>query len=913
MDERELVIKRGEEFKISVKDKIEKTDLFYDQYISAAKMLNDIVSYADKDTPEWEHSEFENNIIAFCGERGEGKSSAMMSFSKAVYEHDNHPDVLIFEGLDGIKSTYFAEPIVIDPSMLDDVHNVLDIILATLYKKFQDQYKEDNQSIDGYKREELLERFQRVYKYVSLINNQTKMLDDEYDYEGNIGKLSKLGQSTGLKKELQELIQTYIELMPDDKKKDRNSGWLLVAIDDLDLCNNYAYKIAEQIRKYLVIPNIVIIMALKVEQLQLCVRENNHKDYERMLCVPQERREICAEIANMSERYVAKLIPKIRRIYLPNVHMMQNVKLVYHEGEEKEKRGTDHEGEEKKKSDKESVSTIDKSLLNLIYQKTGMKFLPDKAGKNYFLPDNLRDTVNIVALLMDMKEPEGKNKEEENKVYYENVLRFFNYYERQWLFSNVSLDEYKDMQSLIHTNVQLHQKSVFLLEKRYDSTKEKSVVYPLKFFNAKNGSFYFAMEWFETYRANVFGEETKKYAYVFQVLYTIRMNELLRNGKYDELIRFMGGHIWGGYFKNVIPSVIEKDIELDRSRFALPTVRAYNTIAKALYPNRDILLPESDDMQQHYVKEDPMSKEKLVTWTLLGMLSNTWNQNGSTQFGYSFNKNKMIAMNHSLVQHVQISIENYIVSLCDLNSIYEKVNMEYLGISKKEFDAFAEEIHVSNEIMIEICRKIAVNTDVAMELLDYCNERKDIKDRGVKSDLGKNEAAVDTFFKSVQKFANDYLGMEGNMGSLKLMYDEGKTEISIINIYALLVEAATQEGDSSVLPRRDEKRREKMLKAFTDKLTIRVEEAPTLKTVSAYLNSMAAKNVKMQMSSLASNIQRYHSLHREEKIHESGIIELCDLYNKILDVYLENPQGNLSEELIREYEDIRAKYDIVCR
>lgn len=29
MDERELVIKRGEEFKISVKDKIERTDLFY--------------------------------------------------------------------------------------------------------------------------------------------------------------------------------------------------------------------------------------------------------------------------------------------------------------------------------------------------------------------------------------------------------------------------------------------------------------------------------------------------------------------------------------------------------------------------------------------------------------------------------------------------------------------------------------------------------------------------------------------------------------------------------------------------------------------------------------------------------------------------------------------------------------------
>lgn len=216
-----------------------------DQYISAAKMLNDIVSYSDKNKPEWEYAEFESNIIAFCGERGEGKSSAMISFTKEVYEHENYTDVSIFEGLDNVKNAYFAEPVVIDPSMLDDVHNVLDIILATLYKKFQDQYKGNNQLIDGYKREELLDRFQKVYQCVSLINNQTKMLDDEYDYEGNIGKLSKLGQSTGLEKELQKLIQTYIEIMPDDKKKGRISGWLLVTIDDLDLCNNYAYKIAE--------------------------------------------------------------------------------------------------------------------------------------------------------------------------------------------------------------------------------------------------------------------------------------------------------------------------------------------------------------------------------------------------------------------------------------------------------------------------------------------------------------------------------------------------------------------------------------------------------------------------------------------------------------------------------------------
>lgn len=905
-NKRELVIKRGEEFKISVKDKIEKTDLFYNQYILAAKMMNDIVSYSDKDKSdkaEWNHSEFENNIIAFCGERGEGKSSAMISFTKAVYEHDDYSDNSIFVGSDHIKNTYFAEPIVIDPSMLDEVHNVLDIILATLYKKFQDQYKRNNQSINGYKREELLDRFQKVYQCVSLINNQTKMLDDEYDYEGNIGKLSKLGQSTGLKKELQELIQTYIEIMPDAKKQDRKSGCLLVAIDDLDLCNSYAYKIAEQIRKYLVIPNVVIVMALKVEQLQLCVRENNHKDYERMLRVSQEIPEICEEITNMSERYVAKLIPKIRRIYLPNVHMMQNVKLIYSDRNDTEILNV------------ESVSSVDGILLDLIYQKTGMKFLPDKTGKNYFLPDNLRDTVNIIALLMDMKEPEGKNQEEKNLVYYENVLRFFNYYEKQWLFSNVSPEEYKKMQGLIHAKSQFHEKSAFFLRKHHESTEEKNFVNSAQFFPETNDSFFLVLGWLEVYRVNVFGEELRKYAYIFQVLYTIRMNELLRSKKYNELIDFMGGYIWAGYFQNVLPYV--QNTSIDRSRFTLPTIRIFNIIAKELYPDKDILLQESQDMQ-YYVKEipksDAMRKEKILTWTLLGMLTNTWFRNDAYQLIYTFNTSKVVFANHSLLQLLHVSIENYIVSLCNLERIYWKVNMEYLGISKEEFQAVVEEIQTSNDKVIEAYRRIAVNMDVTMELKEYCSKRKDIKEGSIKSELIRGQTAVDIFFKNVSDFAKDYLKIQSEgMGSLKLAYDKDKTEIEISRIYALLLETAVLGNEPNVLVGYDEQKREEMVKVFASKLKDQVEKETKLEAVAKRLNKKTAEYIEGNLNKLASNIQRYYSLHREEKLGEADIIELCGFYGKILDVYLVNPQDDLSEELIQEYRNVRDKYDKVCQ
>ena len=152
-DEKVLKIIKGEEFKISIQKEIDQTDIFYDQYVNAAGMLDTIVANRNlEESGLWYQSDSENNIIAFCGERGEGKSSAMISFVNAAYRGDAQREGSIFSGCDNVKKTYFAEPIVIDPSMLDSVHNVLDIVLATLYRKFQDKYEADNQCMERYQR-----------------------------------------------------------------------------------------------------------------------------------------------------------------------------------------------------------------------------------------------------------------------------------------------------------------------------------------------------------------------------------------------------------------------------------------------------------------------------------------------------------------------------------------------------------------------------------------------------------------------------------------------------------------------------------------------------------------------------------------------------------------------------------------
>lgn len=150
----ELVIVKGQEFKISVQDTIKKDDIFIEQYEQAADMLEAILSenqdsdvHKNNTIHSWQQTEYENNIIAFCGDRGDGKSSAMLTFINALWdknepEKDNEAE--LFKKRKKIKNVNIAEPIVIDPSQFDDVHNVLDIVLAKMYKNFNDRPKMKN-------------------------------------------------------------------------------------------------------------------------------------------------------------------------------------------------------------------------------------------------------------------------------------------------------------------------------------------------------------------------------------------------------------------------------------------------------------------------------------------------------------------------------------------------------------------------------------------------------------------------------------------------------------------------------------------------------------------------------------------------------------------------------------------------
>jgi len=407
----EIKISKGQEFKVYTYENniIPKDCLFWDEYKKATMMLNNIVSgFQNSHGQKKFESDYQNNIIAFCGDRGAGKTSIMINFCNAILNMKNNSG-LGFD--DVVVKSVFSDNILIDPSMFDSYHNIIDVIVANMFQKIISANPIDN--IAGEKKEEfhlLLDKFQKVYKCLSLINDTKKILDNEFDYEGSIGKLSRLGESLELKKEMGLLVELYLKFL--NGSSDENK-YLIIEVDDIDLCSENAYRMIEQIRKYLMIPNVIIMFAVRIEQLELCVQEKNLGDYPRLSNL--DRVVIQSEIVQMTEKYLLKLIPEARRIYISGVRLFKyEPKIIMGET-----------GKEEYKNTVEAVRSI-------IFKKTEILLLDEDL--QLLIPDGLRGILNLIVYINQLSDLD------EDKTAINNIEDIMNYIERVWLQDRKELD-----------------------------------------------------------------------------------------------------------------------------------------------------------------------------------------------------------------------------------------------------------------------------------------------------------------------------------------------------------------------------------------------------------------------------------------------------------------------------------------
>lgn len=403
-----LTFYRGEEDIVVNETKNYMASIFRDQYTHALLQIHQLVSNKKNDVP---------SIVAFCGDRGEGKTSCMETV-KTMLEAMNNQDeskeevkkaVDDFMKQCGItqtkedlrcknfEKTRFKVLNTIDPAFFDKDHNVVELVLGMMYREIKENKDEDKDEDKKEDKKEakktLLGKFHNAKLCLSQLSKDKVELYDPID------ELEWLSGGLALKDKFQDLCAEFLKFTCGEMQGDKQS-FLVIPIDDIDLNINGAYEMAEQIRKYLCAENCIILFSLNIDQFIEVVANYISKQV-----APREY----LGSTEMAQKYVTKLIPMEYRIMMPKPYNFcdQPFRYVVNEGEEKE------------------YASVKEAVVRLIYNKTRYLFYNNKGSVSPIVPNNLRSLRHLIGMLAAMsdftKNEETSNNKEDFKSYFYQV------------------------------------------------------------------------------------------------------------------------------------------------------------------------------------------------------------------------------------------------------------------------------------------------------------------------------------------------------------------------------------------------------------------------------------------------------------------------------------------------------------
>lgn len=408
-----------------VNEEFMNTALFGRQY---KQMLTLLDRYVKNKRAVDENEEAPNNIFSFIGERGSGKTSCMSSVSRLLEKGKLHN----FQSYENLSHTPFATIDIIDPSYFDEKHNIVSMFVAKLFKSFTSLEQEKRiYECDYDVRSELIDAFANTQR-----NMQCLLEDNAEDDYDEVERLADLSKAVDLKNDIQHLVQTYLRFV-----KKRN-GVLILSIDDIDLNIGEADTMAEQIRKYLVSPNIIILLAAKLNQLSTI--KNLHYAEKYKYLIDKEYMEYDS-IEEMTGQFLTKFAPHDQRVYMPSADFYLE------SGIEIEK-------------DSMFGDSVKQAIPELIFKKTRYLFYNSKQTASYITPRNLRKMCQLVAMLWSMSAYDDTNGEDNKQV-------FRNYLFGSWVQDNLQQRDRQYVQRLLDgwKNEQLNKIALDVLHEKYST------------------------------------------------------------------------------------------------------------------------------------------------------------------------------------------------------------------------------------------------------------------------------------------------------------------------------------------------------------------------------------------------------------------------------------------------------------
>lgn len=401
---------------------------FEQEYDEARKLIKEIIDSqgtkedGDKEKREKIKKYGCNNRILFTGQRGCGKTSVMHSL--ADFLSGQNPKLKEKDGKDAeIKIKFSCLPMV-DPSHFDNNNNILLTVITSMFSQAKIKMNKTEDGGDTSAREELLKQFEKVFKSLDSIKSELS----SYTLES----LNRKSDAEDLKDKMKTLVDKYLTFQGcGDESR------LILLIDDIDMSVSYAPEMLEQLRKYLELDNLIILMSANLGQLTNEMREKYSSAFQYTL--KDSNQALSIDVEDLATKYLLKLFPTSRRINVERrVDQLLMTDLII----------KDEKGKKRPKG-KNGKGNFQKVILSLIWEKTRLIFtLKDQDHTLHpIIPSNLRDLSQFLDILVSM---EPINKSKGNKLFenidaYNHCIKnnrdFKSYFMNTWIPNHLNVEE----------------------------------------------------------------------------------------------------------------------------------------------------------------------------------------------------------------------------------------------------------------------------------------------------------------------------------------------------------------------------------------------------------------------------------------------------------------------------------------
>lgn len=393
-----LTIKNPPQYGVvrEVQNEISKS-IFYSIYVDALKNISDIIKTNENNAENDEKirnfsPERINTTIAFVGKRGSGKSTAMCNFAGILDRVSPYYDLtwakgnnLNEEDVFKINSNKFRVLDVIDSAQLGFKETLIGRISAAMYSNYKEMAQKNEPQLTAEKKRSFVNNMSKVNQYAVMYHtgewfkSGESLLDDTYHV-------------SSLRKEMSELVKSYLKLV--SGKEVVKDEYLVVSIDDLDMGIENSYSIMEEIRKFLCISNIIVLVTLRMDQIHVALRAKFEKQLESKIDVVDGK----MLIEDLAYRYTEKLFPDNRQHQMPLISYDQLIQWEARFESVTHVTYGDHE------------PCVLYSILGLIWKKTLMIPVCNSDGDHLLVPRNLRSLCNMVSFLQNLPDVEEDGK-----------------------------------------------------------------------------------------------------------------------------------------------------------------------------------------------------------------------------------------------------------------------------------------------------------------------------------------------------------------------------------------------------------------------------------------------------------------------------------------------------------------------